>query len=71
MNDYMKNTISFSELLKDEKYNFLRNDGRVKSIFLLTLGGSHAYGMNIEESDLDLRGGSLNSMNEIFLGQDF
>ena len=67
----MKNTISFAELLKDEKYNFLRNDGRVKSIFLLTLGGSHAYGMNIEESDLDLRGGSLNSKNEILLGQDF
>lgn len=67
----MKNTISFAELLKDEKYNFLRNDGRVKSIFLLTLGGSHAYGMNIEGSDLDLRGGSLNSKNEILLGQDF
>lgn len=67
----MKNTISFAELLKDEKYNFLRNDGRVKSMFLLTLGGSHAYGMNIEGSDLDLRGGSLNSKNEILLGQDF
>lgn len=67
----MKNTISFAELLKDEKYSFLRNDGRVKSMFLLTLGGSHAYGMNIEGSDLDLRGGSLNSKNEILLGQDF
>lgn len=67
----MKDTINFAELLKDEKYNFLRNDDRVKSMFLLTLGGSHAYGMNIEGSDLDLRGGSLNSKNEILLGQDF
>ena len=38
---------------------------------MLTLGGSHAYGMNNEKSDLDIRGIALNSKEEILLGTDF
>lgn len=59
------------ELLKDE-YAFLKeNEHLNNNVILLALGGSHAYGMNKETSDLDLRGISLNSKQEVLLGQDF
>lgn len=38
---------------------------------LLTLGGSHAYGMDNEQSDLDIRGIAFNTKNEILLKEDF
>lgn len=58
--------------LKSEEYDFLRENKHLgNSIVLLTLGGSHAYGMNKEGSDLDIRGIALNSKEEILLGQDF
>lgn len=53
-----------------EEYDFLRNDPHLgNNIILLGLGGSHAYGTNIESSDLDIRGCALNSKAEI-LGSD-
>ena len=56
----------------DTPYDFLREDPRLgKNIILLTLGGSHAYGMEKEDSDLDIRGITLNSKQEILLGKDF
>lgn len=58
--------------LKSEEYDFLRENKHLgNSIVLLTLGGSHAYGMDKEGSDLDIRGIALNSKEEILLGQDF
>lgn len=58
-------------LLKDE-YSFLKSNKHLgDNIQLLALGGSHAYGMNKEGSDLDIRGMSLNSKSEILLGDDF
>lgn len=58
--------------LKSEEYDFLREDKNLgNNIIILTLGGSHAYGMNKEESDVDIRGIALNSKEEILLGQDF
>lgn len=58
--------------LNSEEYDFLRENKRLgNSIVLLTLGGSHAYGMDKEGSDLDIRGIALNSKEEILLGQDF
>jgi predicted nucleotidyltransferase len=52
--------------IQEPEYDFLRihpdlND----NIILLTLGGSHAYGTNIETSDIDIRGICLNSKEEI------
>lgn len=44
---------------------------RILEIILLTLGGSHAYGMDKEYSDVDVRGISLNSKPDILLGTDF
>lgn len=55
--------------LKQEEYNFLKEDRFKDNIMLLTTGGSHAYGTNIETehhvSDFDLRGIYLNSPKEI------
>ena len=56
--------------IESEKYNFLRTDEKLdKHIMLLTLGGSLAYGTNIESaehtSDIDLRGIRLNTKDEI------
>ena len=60
------------KILKTKEYNFLREDKHLDShIILLTLGGSHAYGMDKKGSDIDIRGIALNSKEEILLGTDF
>ena len=52
--------------LNTKEYDFLRNNEHLGNhIILLGLGGSHAYGMNQQNSDLDTRGVALNSKNEI------
>lgn len=59
-------------LLHTSDYSFLKDNPLLnENIILLTLGGSHAYGMNKEGSDIDIRGISLNPKNEILLGRDF
>ena len=58
--------------LKSKEYDFLRTDKNLgNNIIILTLGGSHAYGMDKEGSDLDVRGIALNSKSDILLGTDF
>lgn len=58
--------------LKDIDYNFLKENNHLgNNIILLGLGGSYAYGMNTENSDLDIRGISVNKKDEILLGEDF
>lgn len=58
--------------IKSSDYDFLKIDPHLnKNIILLGLGGSHAYGMDKETSDLDVRGIALNSKQEILLGTDF
>jgi predicted nucleotidyltransferase len=59
-------------MIKTEEYDFLRTNPHLgKNICYLTLGGSHAYGTNIEGSDVDLRGIAINTKEEILLGRDF
>ena len=53
-------------LLCESEYDFLRENEHLKDrIVLLTLGGSYAYGTNIETSDVDIRGCALNSASDI------
>lgn len=60
------------EELKTEKYNFLREHTNLgKNIILLGMGGSYAYGTNIDTSDVDIRGAAVNSRRNILLGRDF
>lgn len=58
--------------LGSEEYSFLRTNPHLgDNIILLTLGGSYAYGTNIETSDLDIRGCALNSKREILTNHNF
>lgn len=60
------------EKLKSTEYDILRESINLGgNIIILTLGGSYAYGMEQDSSDLDIRGISLNSKAEILLGEDF
>lgn len=54
------------------EYSFLKdNDHLGSNIILLGLGGSYAYGTNIETSDLDVRGVALNKKEEILTNKNF
>ena len=57
--------------LNTEDYNFLNTNPYLNNIILLGMGGSYAYGTNIETSDIDIRGIATNSADEILLGMDF
>lgn len=47
-------------------YDFLRDNTHLGGhIIFLTLGGSHAYGTNVETSDVDIRGCALNSKSDL------
>lgn len=66
------NLKQIKEAIKKQEYDFLKeNEYLGSNIILLTLGGSHAYGMDKEDSDLDVRGVALNNKEEILLGKDF
>lgn len=59
-------TSEIKEKLKSKEYDFLRtHESLGENIILLTTGGSHAYGTDTEGSDLDIRGITLNSSEEI------
>ena len=52
--------------LKSTEYDFLRtNEHLGNNIILLTTGGSHAYGTEVETSDLDIRGIAIEREVEI------
>lgn len=60
------------KIVSSTEYDFLRTNERLgKNIILLGLGGSHAYGMDLPSSDLDIRGITLNSKMDILTNQNF
>ena len=64
--------MNYEEILNTPEYSFLKtNEHLGKNIILLGLGGSHAYGTNTPESDLDIRGVALNRKEEILTNQNF
>ena len=63
---------NIKSMLASADYDFLRNNEHLgNNIILLTLGGSHAYGTNIETSDVDIRGCALNAKDEILTNKNF
>jgi len=53
-------------LIETDEYDFLRTNPHLgKRIIFLTLGGSYAYGTNVETSDVDIRGCAANSPSDI------
>lgn len=59
-------------IAENKSYDFLRTNEHLKdNIICLGLGGSYAYGTNLETSDVDVRGIALNSKDEILQLQDF
>ena len=62
---------TMDELRKDPAYSFLNKEPLGDNIILLGLGGSHAYGTNMEGSDLDLRGAATHSARDILTGSGF
>lgn len=64
--------INFEELKQKPSYSFLNTNEHLKNnIILLTLGGSHAYGTNTPDSDIDIRGCALNKKEEILTNINF
>jgi predicted nucleotidyltransferase len=58
--------MNFKKIIESKDYDFLRENEKLKNnIAFLTLGGSYAYGTNIETSDIDIRGCALNSKNDL------
>ncbi len=58
--------MDFKKLMDSDKYDFLRTNPRLGSrIILMGLGGSHAYGTNNENSDIDFRGITLNLPSDL------
>lgn len=56
----------FIDLINTDQYDFLRNHERLgKRLVLLGLGGSYAYGTNHGNSDIDIRGITLNLPSDL------
>jgi len=61
-----------AKILENPEYEFLKTNPYLgNNIILLGLGGSHAYGTNIETSDVDIRGVATRTSEEILLSRDF
>ena len=59
-------TEQIKELVSKKDYDFLRTNPHLEGkIIFLTLGGSYAYGTNVETSDVDVRGCALNSKTDL------
>lgn len=58
--------MNINDVINKTEYDFLRkNDHLGNRILFLTFGGSHAYGTNIETSDIDIRGCALNGRSDL------
>ena len=58
--------LDIKEVISRPEYQFLQtNEHLGKSLLFVTFGGSHAYGTNIPDSDIDMRGCALNSRTDI------
>jgi len=63
---------NINEIITSEQYDFLRKNPNLgDNICLIGFGGSHAYGTNNADSDIDIRGIATNSKRNILTNTDF
>lgn len=61
-----------TELVESEAYDFLReNEHLGENVDSLFLGGSNAYGLELDGSDVDIRGFAMRTGRDILVGRDF
>lgn len=66
------NMMEIKKRVASNLYDFLSVRPELgNNIVLFGLGGSHAYGTEVETSDLDVRGIATNTRERIYLGQQF
>lgn len=64
--------MDFKKLIGSKEYDFLRTNEHLKdNLCLISIGGSWAYGTNVETSDVDIRGCALNKKSEILTNVKF
>ena len=69
---HIKKMVLGDSFAHGQPYSFLRENEHLGSnLILLGLGGSYAYGTNVETSDVDIRGCALNTKEEILTNQCF
>lgn len=58
--------MNYKDILKAGEYDFIHTNKHLgKSVILLGLAGSYSYGTNNENSDIDIRGVTLNSKSDL------
>ena len=63
--------MTLQDLRNKPEYSFLNKAPLGDNIILLGYGGSHAYGTNVEGSDVDIRGIATNSAQDILTRKGF
>lgn len=58
--------VDYKEILNGTEYGFIKeNEHLGKHVILLGLAGSYSYGTNIDGSDIDVRGITLNQKSDL------
>lgn len=66
MNKRKPQKMEIQEILNQDEYKFIWTDQHLgKHVILLGLAGSYSYGTNIESSDIDVRGITLNRKSDL------
>ena len=67
----MKTIEEIKNVIKTPEYDFLNKSPLRNNIILLGLGGSYAYGTNVDSSDIDIRGVATHEPEDILTRKGF